>query len=271
MTSSVTKGYVTTGFGQVHYRTCGERRPGQLPLVLLHQTASSSVMYERLMALLGDDYWMFAPDTPGFGGTAALAQRGSVAGYAQVIVDALRCMDIERCWLFGHHSGASIAVQIAFDHPEMVERLALSGPPYLTASQIEQLIPGVCPVSLDTDGGHVAAVWNRIRAKDPSAPLELSHRETVLNLHAGTRYPEAYNAVFEHALAEQLAAIECKTLVMAGARDTIAHSVAPAFRVLRDGEIKMFPTGGTYICDRAPHLVGGALTEFFTSPGATHD
>ena len=44
------RAYVDLDHGQVHYRTAGTGRP----LVLLHQTASSSVMYERLAPHLED-------------------------------------------------------------------------------------------------------------------------------------------------------------------------------------------------------------------------
>ena len=224
-------------------------------------------MFERLMEDLERDVWTFAPDTPGFGGTHALPDKATVPRYAEVIVAAMRAMNIERCHLFGHHSGASIAVQIAHERPELVDRLALCGPPFLSRAQIDKLIPSVCPVEIAPDGGHLAAVWNRIRAKDPTAPLELSHREAVLNLHAGVRYPEAYAAVFDHDLPRQLAGLECPTLVMSGAQDTIAASLEHAYHVLQDGTMTMFPTGGTYICDREPGLVAGALRTFLYSGG----
>ena len=256
------RGYTRTSHGQVHFRSAGERRRDRTPLVLLHQTASSSAMYERLMTELAPELWTFAPDTPGFGGTEALAERGSVARYAAVIVEAMDRAEIGECFLFGHHSGASIAAQIACDQPSRVARLVLSGPPLLTKAELEALVPTVSPVSLDADGAHLMSVWRRIRAKDPTAPLDLSHREAVLNLIAGVRYPEAYDAVFAHDLAGALRAITCPTLVVIGEHDTIRRSAEPAAGLLRDGRLAVLPRGGTYLCDREPDLVVGALREF---------
>jgi len=264
----ITKAYVPTEHGQIHGRFAGRRDRGKLPLVLLHQTASSSVMFEDLMAELHQDYWLVALDTPGFGGTAALPGKASVAGYAAVIMAALERLEIDTCWLFGHHSGASIATQIAYERPALVTKLALSGPPCLSEAQLTKLVPSVCPVALEPDGAHLMAVWDRIRSKDPTAPLALSHREAVLNLHAGVRYPEAYHAVFEHDLPGQLAALEQPTLVMAGAQDTIRASLEPAYEALQHGEMIAFDTGGTYICDSHPELVAGALRPFFQPDAA---
>ena len=48
----LTKGYATIADGQVHFRL----RPGAgTPAVFLHQTASSGVMWERVMAALPED------------------------------------------------------------------------------------------------------------------------------------------------------------------------------------------------------------------------
>ena len=255
--------YVDTPYGQVHLRTSGSRSDS-LPVVLLHQTASHSAMYESIMAELGTHTWCIAPDTPGYGGTPHPEEAGDIAHYAKVLRAALKAMNIDRCWLFGHHTGASIAVQMLTDEPEFAEKLILSGPPYLTQKQIEAIIPKVCPVRLETDGSHFMDVWTRIRSKAPNAPIELTHREAVSNLQVGPRYLEAYTAVFEHDFAGQLAALETETLVIAGADDTIRGSLEPAFNALQNGHIRTFGEGGTYICDTHPELIIDALTRFFT-------
>jgi pimeloyl-ACP methyl ester carboxylesterase len=219
-------------------------------------------MFERVMPLLDEELHVVAPDTPGFGGTDPLPERASVARYAEVLLEALRGLAIEKCVLFGHHSGASIAAAIAHLMPAFVDRLMLSGPPYLSKAGLEALVPAVTPITLDAEGGHLTSVWKRIGAKDKSAPLELRQRETLLNLVAGARYPEAYEAVFAHDLESDLRAVECPTLVVVGPDDTIFASAEPASRLLVNGRFHVFPRGGTYICDREPELVAAALRDF---------
>jgi len=220
-------------------------------------------MYESVMEQLQESYWCIAPDTPGYGGTAHPSEPGNIALYARVIRAALRELDIDRCWLFGHHTGASIAVQMLNDEPGLAEKLVLSGPPYLTQAQIETLVPKVAPVRLEEDGSHFMDVWDRIRAKAPHVPVHLTHREAVSNLQVGPRYLEAYTAVFEHDFETQLQAIETETLVMAGAQDTIRGSLEPSHALLQNGHLLALPTGGTYICDTHPDLVSSAISGFF--------
>jgi pimeloyl-ACP methyl ester carboxylesterase len=265
--ASISRGYASTRFGQIHYRSSGERRAGAPPLVLLHQTPSSSVMFERLMAELAGELWLLAPDVPGFGGTDALPEPPSVPLYAQVVAAFLERLDIARCALFGHHAGASVAAELARRAPALVARLVLSGPPLLSRAQLERRIPPVAPAKLEDDGGHLAAVWRRIREKAPDAPLELIHREAVLNLHAGVRYVDAYRAVFEHDLAAALRGVECEALVVCGADDPLVESARPAASALKRGALTLFPVGGTFLCDSHPALVAGALRGFLPAQG----
>ncbi|MBN96067.1 MAG: hypothetical protein CL928_18660 [Deltaproteobacteria bacterium] len=255
--------YVDTPDGQLHLRMAGLRTKAP-PVVLLHQTASHSVMFEGVMEFLGSRYWCVAPDTPGYGNTPHPRGTGSIALYARVLRAALDALGIQRCWLFGHHTGASIAVQMATDDPTFAVRLALSGPPCLNREQIETLIPKAAPKRLEEDGSHFMAVWNRIRAKAPTADVALLHREAVSNLQVGPRYLEAYRAVFAQDFEGQLADLDVETLVMAGPDDTLRDSLEPAHEALQQGYLLELPRGGTYVCDTHPELIAGALSDFFT-------
>jgi pimeloyl-ACP methyl ester carboxylesterase len=254
------KGYIDTSEGQVHYRQAG--RPDAPRVLLLHQTASSSVMYEAVMERLADDFLLFAPDTPGYGGTFFPPAPATIAYYAQVMELALDALGWTECYVFGHHTGASIAVQMEYDRPGLARRMILSGPPYLTPEQKAAFRAGIQPIVVQEDGSHAGSLWARLRAKDPHAPLWLTQREFVLNLHVGARYHETYHAVFTHDFETQLAALACPTLVMAGDTDTLRDSLEPAYRALQHGFLRRV-TGNTYICDRDPDTVARIIRDFF--------
>jgi pimeloyl-ACP methyl ester carboxylesterase len=255
------KGYVETTHGQVHYRCTGER--GAPNLLLLHQTASSSAMYEPLMERLADQFWLFAPDTPGFGGTFYPPQQARMEFYAEVLHEATMNFGFASCFVFGHHTGASIAVQMECDHPGFAQKMILSGPPYLTTEQREGLRASIAPIVLQEDGSHLLKLWTRLRAKDTTAPIELTHREFLLNLHAGERYHEAYLAVCDHDFNAQLAALNCPVLVMAGDNDTLLSALEPAYAALKHGTMRRIPETNTYICDRKAEVVAEIVREFF--------
>jgi pimeloyl-ACP methyl ester carboxylesterase len=260
----IKKGYVDTPWGQVHYRRLGDAA-GSMPLVMLHQTASSSEMFESLMLELGDATTTIALDTPGFGGSYRPEQRGSIGHYAEALLSALEGLSIERCFLFGHHTGATIAVEMLSRRPTLAPRLALSGPCLLSESFARELADKTLPMELREDGSHFAQVWERIQAKDPEAPLALKYREAVLTLVAGPRWSEGYHAVFEHweAFDRQLRALEVPTLVFAGDKDTVFHLLEPSYRALKQGEMAVIEGQTTYSCDRAPAQVAALLRNYF--------
>lgn len=257
----IVKGYVSTPAGQVHYRSAG--RADAPRLLLLHQTASSSVMYEGLMERLADEFCLFAPDTPGYGGTFFPPETVTIPYYAAVMQQAVAAYGWTHCHIFGHHTGASIGVQMATDNPQLLaqHKMILSGPPYLTPEQQAQFRATVQPIVIKEDGAHASVLWARLRAKDPTAPLALTHREFVLNLHAGERYHETYHAVFSHDFKAQLAALRCPVLVMAGDADTLRNALEPAYHALAEGTLRQMK-GNTYICDLAPDAVAQVIREF---------
>jgi pimeloyl-ACP methyl ester carboxylesterase len=258
--SSIRKGYVDTPDGQAHFRRAG--REDAPRVLLLHQTASSSAMYEALMERLAGDYCLFAPDTPGYGATFFPPATATIEYYAQAMWWALDAVGWRECFVFGHHTGASVAVEMEHQRPGLARKMILSGPPYLSEEQKANFRAGVQPIVVQEDGAHASALWARLRAKDPQAPLALTHREFVLNLRAGERYHETYHAVFTHDFNARLAALDCPTLVMAGDADTLRAALEPAYRALKRGEIR-YLTGNTYVCDRDPDAVAAVVREFF--------
>ena len=259
---SIRRGYLDYEAGQLHYHYCG-REEAPL-LLLLHQTPSSSAMYLRLMPLLSDDFFVVAVDTPGFGNSDALPGEISIAGFADAICHAISGSFDRPALVFGHHTGAAIAVQLAFDHPEFVRAMALSGPTLLSEAQRQALPLAAKSIPIDAGGNHWHLMWQRLRAKDPDAELALSLRETLLAFACGDYYEASYRAVTEQDVAGQLAAIDCPALVFAGGRDQLRSAVAPSVRLLQRGMATALPNdAGTYVCEQQPTAVAALLRRFF--------
>lgn len=255
----IRKGYIHCSFGQIHYRTAGNESMPQL--LLLHQTASSSAMYERIINLVADEFYIFAPDTPGFGGSDNREEPATMEFYAAALREAAEKFGLRETFVFGHHTGASIAVEMEFQK-RFARKMLLSGPPYLTVEQKTAFKAGVAPIVLTRDGEHIQKVWQRILDKDPSIGLDLAHREFVLNMTAGTRYHEAYRAVFDHEFETRLETLDCPILVVAGDNDTLNDSLEPAFEALRNGKMHRI-AGNTFVCDQSPKMMADLMREFF--------
>ncbi|MBB3047988.1 pimeloyl-ACP methyl ester carboxylesterase [Litorivivens lipolytica] len=257
----IRRAYCDIASGQIHYRYAGDA--SKTPLILLHQSPSSSIMYETLMRELGNDYWLLAPDTPGFGQSDPLAEPVSIAAYADAIQQFCTALRIEQALLFGHHTGASVAVQLAYDNPELSLAMALSGPTLLSDA-LKAALPGKAkPFPLTEDGSHLLGMWQRMRDKEPDAPLALSLRETLLGLEVGDAYPEAYRAVIDQPFGDQLKALECPVLVFAGTGDPLYGMLDEAAQLLKHGEKQEIDGARTYACDLHAKTIGDMLKDFF--------
>lgn len=257
----IRRGYVDVGSLRLHYRAAGQ--PGLPVLLLLHQSPSSSVMYELLMGQLSDRFQLLAPDTPGFGSSDAL-EHASIAGFAGVIHEFMAMLEVSSCFVFGHHTGASIAVQLEHDFPGTAIALALSGPPLLTPEQQQSLPQQASPFPVAADGSHLLSMWQRMRAKDPGAPLALTQREVLSAFAAGEAYQASYLAVTRQDFAAQLPSLNCPVLVFAGDQDPLYAAVAPSLALLRTGSTVALEGGErTYVCERQAGLVATHLTDFF--------
>ncbi len=258
---SIGRGYADCSFGQVHYRFAGT--PGAPVLVLLHQTPSTSAMYEALMQRLAGVFRLLAPDTPGMGLSDPAASRFSIGSAATGIAEFLDELGVDHGFVFGHHTGASIAVQLAFEHAGAVDALALSGPTLLDEDLRAQLPLAAAPVAITENGEHVVEMWQRMRGKDDDAPLDIALRETLNGLQLGDTYLAAYEAVMEQDFAGQMAALQCPVLVFAGDGDPLYGQLEAAFALLQNGRRETVAGARTFICETHPDQVAALLRDFF--------
>lgn len=254
------RGYVRVGEAQVHYRRAG---PADSPaLVLLHQTPSTSAMYAPLMRHMAGYFDLIALDTPGFGQSDALPGDFTVAAAAERLAAAVAQLRDGPCAWFGHHTGAALALQVAHDHPEQVQRLALSGPCLLDDALRAALPAKAKAVPLADDGSHLATLWARLQAKDADAPAEIIQREVLAAVQAGMAYPQAYAAVTQVDTAGQLQALQCPTLVFAGTEDPLHPQLAAAHALLRNGQLAEIDGARTFVCERNADAVATLLRQF---------
>lgn len=108
---------------EVAYRSAGE---GPV-LVLVHGIAGSSRTWARVMADLAETHTVVAPDLLGHGQSAKPRGDYSLGAYASGIRDLLAVLGHKRATFVGHSLGGGVAMQLAYQFPEMCERLVLVG------------------------------------------------------------------------------------------------------------------------------------------------
>ncbi|OLT32708.1 alpha/beta hydrolase [Rhodococcus sp. BGS-1C] len=116
---------------RLEYRTVhGYRRAfrmvGEGPaLLLIHGIGDNSETWKEVIPHLARNYTVIAPDLLGHGSSDKPRADYSVAAYANGMRDLLSVLAIEHVTVVGHSLGGGVAMQFAYQFPQMVDRLVL--------------------------------------------------------------------------------------------------------------------------------------------------
>jgi len=110
----------------VHGRAvnCVEAGSGPV-LLLIHGMAGNIGNWQEVIEPLARHHTVIAPDLPGHGASAPGAGDYSLGALAAGLRDLLVVLGHERATLVGHSLGGGIAMQFAYQFPEITERLVL--------------------------------------------------------------------------------------------------------------------------------------------------
>jgi pimeloyl-ACP methyl ester carboxylesterase len=159
------RAYFDCRFGQLHVRTAFPTTGGfdeQVTLFCLHPVQSSSRLFAGFLAEIADVRSVYTPDLPGHGESDP-SPSASVVEAAEAIADLAHDLRLRQIDLLGMHSGAAVAMGLAYAKPELVRRLVLIG-----IAGAERLSPVKQPGLILRARPDAADVTARIRSALPN-------------------------------------------------------------------------------------------------------
>src|SRR3954449_8168389 len=172
--SELVREAAVTRWVKVHGHDVAYRQAGSGPvIVMIHGIAGSSGTWVPVMPLLAETCTVIAPDLLGHGESAKPRGDYSLGAYASGIRDLLGVLGHERATIVGHSLGGGIAMQFAYQFPQMCERLVLvcSGglgkevSPLLRALSLpgtEYVLPVVLAPQIHDVVGTIGGVFGRL-------------------------------------------------------------------------------------------------------------
>jgi pimeloyl-ACP methyl ester carboxylesterase len=124
---------IVTEQGLLHYESIGR---GQ-PIILLHGWINSWDVWRDSMIALAQtrNYRVYALDFWGFGDSAKGVRTTSsvfrVSSYVDMVYQFMNTLGIQQAPVFGHSMGGTVALQMAMEHPDRINQVAVVGSPVL--------------------------------------------------------------------------------------------------------------------------------------------
>src|SRR6201995_3826048 len=94
-------------------------------ILLIHGIGDNSTTWKAVQTKLAQRFTVIAPDLLGHGLSDKPRADYSVAAYANGMRDLLSILDIEHATIVGHSLGGGVAMQFAYQFPQLVDRLIL--------------------------------------------------------------------------------------------------------------------------------------------------
>jgi pimeloyl-ACP methyl ester carboxylesterase len=275
---------------KVHGHSVAYRRAGEGEVVvLIHGLAGNSRTWKDVMPALARTHDVIAPDLMGHGDSAKPMGDYSLGAHASGLRDLLLTLGVPRATIVGHSFGGGVAMQLAYQHPEMCDRLVLVGSGglgrevswmlrLLTLPLAEQTMPLLFPRWFAQTGTGASRFLHRRGVQSPRfGELWRSYASLAgaENRHAFVR---TIRTVIEpggqsvSALDRLYLASHVPTLIVWGEDDPIipvAHAHT-AHEAIAGSRLVIMPGVGHFPHAEAPYRFLEAVTDFLdtTSPAA---
>ena len=241
------------------YLTAGEGPP----LVLLHALGESVLDWRWVLPSLARAHRVYAPDMPGFGGSAKPVADYSPAFFARFAAAYLDALGIEGATVAGNSLGGHVALRLALSESERVSALCLIDSVSLGREVSWALrlptIPGYGDLAIawsKTPLGATQRAWLKAQllfARPERAPAEWMNEQYRLAQLPG--FMEAALAALRaqldlrgqrEVLLDQLPRLEIPTLVVWGEADRIlpVSQAREAVALLKQGSLELIPDCG---------------------------
>lgn len=278
----------------LHGHRVSYRRAGWGPvIVLIHGITGSSLTWDEVIEPLSENYTVVAPDLLGHGESAKPSGDYSLGAYACGIRDLLSALGHDRATVVGHSLGGGVAMQLAYQFPERVERLVLvsSGglgrdvSAFLRAAVLpgsELVLPVLAAPQLITRLGAVGGFLGRLGLR-AGADLEEIWRgfSSLSDAEARTAFIHTLRTIVDpggqrvSATDRLYLAREMSTLIVWGERDPIIpfrHGLR-ASEQMPGSHLVSFPDAGHFPHRTDPKRFVRELTEFMetTEPSAVEE
>lgn len=235
---SYEKFYVNTRYGKTFIIASGEK--SNPPLILLHGSGMSSVMWLRDMQKYSRNYRVYAIDILGEPGKSD-ENRPSLSGsyYAEWLKDVFDDLSLKKANVVGISLGAWLAIKFSVSYPEKVSKLVLLCPSGVGKQKKSFIFKAMFYAFLGEKG--IDKLYYKVNGNQPIPEEMLKYQKLI---GKSFNYRRETIPIFSD---NELRLLIMPTVLFAGAKDIMLYSDKTAKRLrdlLPQVEINILPEAG---------------------------
>ena len=246
----------------IYYQVHGQR--GGVPLVLLHGGGSTiEVTFSRVLPVFASGRRVIALEEQGHGRTTDRDAPVTFESSADDVAGLLRYLKVAEADVFGFSNGASIALQIAIRHPELVRKLVFASSITRRDGAQPQLWEFMAQAHFSNMPQPLKDAFLRVNP-DPQQ-LRIMHDKDAARMRHFKDVPD-----------HLVKSVRAPTLIVAGDRDIVRleHAVELT-RLISGARLLILPGGhGDYLGEvvtthentRYPELTARLIEDFLDAP-----
>ena len=209
----VRRSYIDGIFGQMHVRRAEPpTSPSARPVLCIHLSPLSGLVYERLLPSIGADRIAVAPDTPGYGMSDGSDAPPDIETYSRAMAGLADSMGFGAFDVIGYGTGSKIAFHLALTLPGRIRHVALISAPDYTEDEVARMRATLGAVIDPTaDGSHMPVLWSQVQGF-PDDKLRMRYFPD--HIAAGPRKPWGPRAAFTFRYRDRLAELTQPLMVL---------------------------------------------------------
>lgn len=233
------------------------------PLVLLHANPFDHTMWLYQLAHFSHRYAVVAPDLRGYGRSDKPETPFTFADMANDILGVIRDCGYTRIALVGASIGATLALSIALDHPDLVRALVLVGgeagnPPVFARLAEDYAARPLAEQRRD----HMQLIADPNFARTPLGRYLLEAALKTTPALSGKAIAQIFRARTKIDLRARLGEVTIPTLVVNGATDVSLESGRYTASRIPGAKHRIIPESGHLCCIENPAAFDCAVLDF---------
>ena len=246
--------------------------PQNPPVLLLHGMSTAADSFRETMYGLAADFWLIAPDIPGFGYSGKLRPytMQNLEVWLVAFCDALKLSDIA---LVGHSFGGLLSASFTINRPQAISKLLLVAPSILISTTYPEILKRIAISLRLIDLGSAmsqSSFWVKRQIKapfyDPDKQDETVWQRRLQDYKQARQSADVMKAAAFYDLRPFLPQIKQPVCLVWGQNDTVvAPTDAPKLAaLLPDVQIQTVPESGHVVILEQPEAFQAITKEFLS-------